>query len=163
MKATNFYTLYMKKYYYHNGTTQLGPFSIEDIKKENITRKTKVWCEGMKEWQTAETISELQFLFTQTPPEIKTQTPPEFNTENQIQKNNEDNHKVILAILCFMLGVLGIHRFYISIVDFTKNNTGGGILHLSMGLLQLLTLGGLGIWAIVDFILILTGWLRPKY
>jgi TM2 domain-containing membrane protein YozV len=46
-------------------------------------------------------------------------------------------------LLCFFLGWLGVHRFY----------TG----HTGIGVVQLLTLGGCGIWALIDFILIIVG------
>ena len=49
-------------------------------------------------------------------------------------------------LLCFFLGVMGVHRFYVGKVG--------------TGLLQLLTLGGLGIWATVDFIMIAVGSFR---
>jgi len=45
--------------------------------------------------------------------------------------------------LCIFLGGLGAHRFY----------TG----KIGTGLLMLFTLGGLGIWRLVDFIMIITG------
>lgn len=45
-------------------------------------------------------------------------------------------------LLSFFVGVFGVHRFY----------TG----HTGIGIAQLLTFGGCGIWALVDFILILT-------
>jgi TM2 domain-containing membrane protein YozV len=51
--------------------------------------------------------------------------------------------KVTTAVLCFFLGYLGVHRFY----------TG----HTKVGVIQLLTGGGLGIWALWDFIQILRG------
>ena len=50
---------------------------------------------------------------------------------------------LVTLLLCWFLGILGIHRFY----------TG----HTGIGVAQLLTLGGCGIWALVDFILIIVG------
>ena len=47
---------------------------------------------------------------------------------------------VATLILCILLGWLGVHRFYVG-------KTGTGIL-------MLLTLGGLGIWNLVDIIMI---------
>lgn len=55
---------------------------------------------------------------------------------------------LIAAILCFFLGGLGIHRFYLG--------------YTSIGIIQLLTGGGCGIWALIDFIRILTGDLKHK-
>lgn len=47
------------------------------------------------------------------------------------------------AILAFCFDVFGVHRFYVG--------------KIGTGILQLVTIGGLGIWAIVDFILIVVG------
>jgi TM2 domain-containing membrane protein YozV len=52
------------------------------------------------------------------------------------------------VLLCFFLGVLGIHRFYVG--------------KIGTGILQLLTLGGLGIWTLVDFVVLVTGSFKDK-
>jgi TM2 domain-containing membrane protein YozV len=54
-----------------------------------------------------------------------------------------DKKRLIAALLCFFLGGLGVHRFYVG-------KTGSGIA-------QIFTLGGCGIWALIDFIMILLG------
>jgi hypothetical protein len=54
-----------------------------------------------------------------------------------------DKEWLVALLLAFFLGVLGVHRFY----------TG----HIAIGIIQLLTLGGCGVWALIDFILIVTG------
>ena len=46
-------------------------------------------------------------------------------------------------LLCLFLGPFGAHRFY-------AGKTGTAVL-------QLVTLGGLGIWALIDFIMIIVG------
>lgn len=52
------------------------------------------------------------------------------------------------AALCFFFGVLGVHRFYVG--------------KIGTGILQLVTLGGLGIWALIDLIMILIGKFTDK-
>src|SRR5690349_9993310 len=61
----------------------------------------------------------------------------------QIVYSATDKRILPAFLLCFFLGCFGIHRFYVG-------KTGTGIA-------QLLTLGGLGIWALVDLIMILCG------
>ena len=51
--------------------------------------------------------------------------------------------KFLAAGLCFFLGVLGVHRFYVG--------------KIGTGFLQLITAGGLGVWWIIDLIFILLG------
>lgn len=57
-------------------------------------------------------------------------------------ENAGDKDWTTTLLLAIFLGTIGIHRFY----------TG----HTAIGLIQLFTLGGCGIWTIIDIIYILT-------
>lgn len=59
-----------------------------------------------------------------------------------------DKSQLVAFILCFLVGILGIHRFYLG--------------YWGLGIAFLLTLGFCGIGALVDMIMILTGDLKPK-
>ncbi len=57
-----------------------------------------------------------------------------------------DKDFVPAALLCYFLGTLGMHRFY----------TG----KIFTGLLMMFTLGGIGIWTMVDMVTLITGSFR---
>ena len=51
--------------------------------------------------------------------------------------------RLAALLLCFFVGVFGVHRFYVG-------KTGTGIA-------MIFTFGGLGIWVLIDFIMIIVG------
>ena len=53
-----------------------------------------------------------------------------------------------LFLLTFFVGVLGVHRFYVG--------------KIGTGVLMLITLGGLGVWFLVDLLLAVTGQFTNK-
>ena len=53
-----------------------------------------------------------------------------------------------LFLLTFFAGVLGVHRFYVG--------------KIGTGFLMLITLGGFGVWFLVDLILVVTGQFTNK-
>ena len=59
------------------------------------------------------------------------------------ESGNSEKSFVATLILCILLGGLGVHRFYVG--------------KIWTGVLMLLTLGGLGIWTLVDLIVIAVG------
>jgi len=47
------------EYYYTDGTTNFGPFTLEQLREKNITASTKVWYSGLSSWKPAGEIPEL--------------------------------------------------------------------------------------------------------
>ena len=94
-------------------------------------------------------------------PSISYASFPVQNSSNEasiVVKSNDDlsspaivsggKSQLTAVLLCFFLGGLGIHRFYLG--------------YTWQGIVQILTLGGLGVWVLIDFIRILIGDLQPK-
>lgn len=55
---------------------------------------------------------------------------------------------IAALLLCLFLGTIGVHRFYVGKVG--------------TGIVMLLTLGGLGVWVLVDLIMIIVGSFKDK-
>lgn len=53
-----------------------------------------------------------------------------------------------LSLFAFLLGEFGAHRFYLG--------------KIGTAIAMLLTLGGLGIWALIDFIMAVAGVMKDK-
>jgi len=67
---------------------------------------------------------------------------------SDIKISESDKRMVPALLLCFFLGFLGVHRFYVGKVG--------------TGILMLVTAGGVGIWVIVDFVMICVGSFKDK-
>ena len=59
-----------------------------------------------------------------------------------------DKNWLATLLLCLFLGGIGVHRFYVGKVG--------------TGILQLITLGGCGIWTLIDLIMIIPGSFTDK-
>ncbi|MFC3228984.1 zinc-ribbon domain and TM2 domain-containing protein [Marinibaculum pumilum] len=63
-------------------------------------------------------------------------------------ERTSEKSMVAAALLCFFFGTFGFHRFYVG--------------KIITGILMILTLGGLGIWTLIDFVMIIVGSFRDK-
>jgi TM2 domain-containing membrane protein YozV len=86
--------------------------------------------------------SEGQSQWGQQPPYY---APPQqqWGMQQPYQQMGMQKDWLTTLLLCIFLGYLGVHRFY----------TG----HIVVGLIQLFTFGGCGIWWLIDLIMIATG------
>jgi len=83
---------------------------------------------------------------TNTPPGESTNqstATQENKTDTFIKDLRINGEWMITLALAFFLGVIGVHRFYNG--------------KIGTGILMVLTLGGLGIWATIDIIIVLFG------
>jgi len=106
----------------------------KEIKEETSSVKLKSISKGDRKALVKQTRNEIKASIK----EIKKETASSSGGKSQLTA----------VLLAFFLGALGIHRFYLG--------------YTGIGIIQLLTLGGFGIWALIDFIRILVGDLKPK-
>jgi len=52
------------------------------------------------------------------------------------------------VLLCLFLGTIGVHRFYVG--------------KIGTGVLMILTLGGCGVWTLIDLVMLIVGAFRDK-
>lgn len=118
-----------------------------DTKAADITRTKKVIF-ASSEYKNLNLVEKALVKKAVKQIEAKEAQKPVKKNENTLkEKANggglDDNEMLIAALLCIFLGGLGIHRFYLG--------------YTTIGIIQLLTGGGCGIWVIIDLIRILTG------
>lgn len=65
-----------------------------------------------------------------------------------MEKQESPKLRIIAFLLCTFFGGFGIHRFYVGKVG--------------TGLLMMFTLGFLGLWTLIDWIMILAGAFKDK-
>lgn len=111
----------MNQYHYIDGAQkQCGPFAPYELKNHPITPVTLVWCSGMADWAEAQTVTELQFLFSATAvapePQLYQQPTSAYNPN---QRGVLDNtlpipktwlvESILVTILCCLIfGIIGI-------------------------------------------------------
>jgi len=59
-----------------------------------------------------------------------------------------EKKRLVALLLCIFLGGLGVHRFYVG--------------KIGTGILQIVTCGGVGIWWLIDLIMIIAGSFTDK-
>ena len=119
-----------------------------EVKTIVAEHKAQIQKLGNKKLNNAE-LNTIQSKFKQNSTAQKN-----FNNNSQLNSKatskGEDmsNEQLIAIILCLLVGGLGIHRFYLG--------------YTNIGIIQLLTGGGCGVWVLIDLIRLVTGDLKRK-
>ena len=106
----------MKKYFWTDGQKQYGPFTIDELKREGLSRQTMVWTESMADWKPAIDVEELQQLFASTPPPLMSEPDdadyPVSMDDDYLPENRPKNwlvESILVTLLCCLpFGIVGI-------------------------------------------------------
>lgn len=130
-----------------HGEQNYGPYSIDQVNTMLVSGRLDAgdmaWIEGRPEWQVLHTV----------PGVISVPPPPPRRpaTMAAAPLGVDESEKQILPafLLVFLLGPLGVHRFYVG-----KVGTGVVMLLLSLTVFGLIVTG---IWSLIDLIIIVVG------
>lgn len=101
----------MKKYFYSDGKKERGPFTLEELQREKITRETKVWFQELGEWKPAAEVSEMNDLFKLVPPPISEKISSKvtaFSTDQRPPKTWLVESILVTLFCCLPFGIAAI-------------------------------------------------------
>ena len=131
--------------------------SISTSEGKKTEKKNKVQAKKVEITQLQKVVNEATAKQAMTPKQLEKAEKLQKRLDKKIAKaekraakNPKAGQKKWIAafLLCWFVGVLGIHRFYLG--------------YTWQGVVQLLTLGGLGIWVFIDWIRLLINDLKAK-
>ena len=106
----------MKEYYIHNGKENRGPFNIEELKDQKITKDTPVWSNDMQNWKKAGEVDELKSILSNNPPPLKK------IQKSKYKKPKKSNFLKYLIIAISIIAFLAIGINIISENNTNQNN-----------------------------------------
>ena len=86
----------MRKYFYSDDSAKHGPFSLEELLRQNLTRDTHVWFYGLDNWLPLCEIDELKSVVNSIPPQISVPEQKVIQNSNDIPSIKVDD-KVVMV------------------------------------------------------------------
>ncbi len=80
------------QYYISNNGEKAGPFDLNDMLANGLTRDSLVWCQGMADWQPALQVPEVAALLNQVPPQPASQ-PAQQSYQQSYQQANQQSYQ----------------------------------------------------------------------
>lgn len=132
----------MADYFIAIGGAQQGPFPGQELLSRGMRADSLVWCDGMGEWQRADTVAELAAMlpgrqqsmppqvFPQTPSQMgQAYVPPMAQYAGPPAYNPANSSRTAAGVCGILLGGFGIHKFILGL-------TGAGLTMLLVTLLS---------------------------
>src|SRR5690554_2029076 len=103
----------MRKFFYTDGTSKYGPFTLEELKDKGISRDTKIWYEGLDQWKPAADVPELSEIIKSVPPPIAKEQSTDVHSMEYLRSLKPPKTWLIESILvtlfcCLPFGIVGI-------------------------------------------------------
>lgn len=100
----------MKQYYYAIGSEQKGPFTLEELAKEKITKSTQIWFDGLDGWKAAGEVEELKDILKSVPPPLHPVNLVKDEKATDAKKNKKKYIKITLisAIVVVLITVVSL-------------------------------------------------------
>jgi TM2 domain-containing membrane protein YozV len=107
-------------YFIALGGVQQGPFPIDQLIGRGLKCDTLVWRSGMAQWQRADSVAELQSLFSSSAVPPPPPPRPEY-AAGQYSAGSAPaipvrSKRVLAGVLALFFGGLGIHKFALGMV-----------------------------------------------
>ncbi len=108
----------MKKFFYTNGTEKIGPFTLEELKRQNLSRDTKIWFYGLENWTALSDIEELSSITNSIPPKLRNEEKEiiqrTYNT-NRTNPSQPSNRRILkkVAIITIVFASLILISYFI--------------------------------------------------
>lgn len=110
----------MKRYFISKNNIKSGPFSIEQLKDQNLNLKDLVWTEEFTDWRLVEEVEELKSVVTIIPPKTK------YEIDNEILnlelKKEAFTFGLAYVILSFFIGFFSSYIEYGQYMQFKTIN-----------------------------------------
>ncbi|WP_262148221.1 RDD family protein [Chryseobacterium foetidum] len=83
-----------QKYFIHDGIDKKGPYTLEELRSQDVKRYTLIWHGGLNNWTEAEKLYELKCLFETASPTINLSKEIQVVPPSLPQTTNDVNYRI---------------------------------------------------------------------
>lgn len=115
----------MIKYFISLNNKKSGPFSLDELKKMNLTDEYLVWQNGFDDWKNIIEVDELKDFYVKLPPPLPNKTNGLFN--NVWNKYENEFSLILFLFILFLVFLLVYTGVFLSDSSLIENDKGLGV------------------------------------